>query len=145
MGCCSYSKSLPRNDFSEGIVSLHTKHRKFMQVKKGYAIFLDHRQSLDHVIVIRDGENEDISFELTIKGSKSSGQEEAVVKVTVYDETNRSHLQQKATVVCSLYELAAKAAEILESNPHHELLTNNCQEFCNKFIEVYTSNLCRDT
>ena len=79
-----------------------------------------------------------------LRGSKLSatvGEEEAVAKVAIYDETDRSHLQQKATVVCSLYALAETAAGVLKSNPHHDLLANNCQQFCNKFIEIYTSNL----
>ena len=136
MGCCC-SKSV--NDFSEGIINLNTRHRNFMRKKKNYTISVDRGRFIagHHVIVISDGKHEDITFELTVKGSKISaisGQEEAVAKVAIYDATDRSYLEQKGSVHCSLYELAETAARILASNNHYNLLNNNCQNFCNKFL-----------
>ena len=113
-----------------------------MRRKKSYTISVDHKQVIGghHIIVISDGKHEDISFELTVKGSKFSatvGQEEAVAKVAIYDETNRDYLKQKGEVYCTLYELAETAASILKNNPHYDLLNNNCQDFCNKFLAAY--------
>ena len=138
MGCCR-SKY---NEFSEGVMTLNTKHRNFMRRKKKYIISVDHGQRIGahHVIVISDGKHEDITFELTVKGSMLSaiaGQEEAVAKVAIYDATNRSYLKQKGEVNSSLYELAETAATILASNKHYDLLKNNCQNFCNKFLAAY--------
>lgn len=100
MGCCC-SKS---NDFSEGIINLNTRHRNFMRRKKKYTISVDRGQFIagHHVIVISDGKYEDITFELTVKGSKLgaiSGQEEAVAKVAIYDATDRSYLEQKVSTL----------------------------------------------
>ena len=113
-----------------------------MRRKKKYTISVDHRQLIGghHVIVISDGKHADITFELTVKGSNLSaiaGQEEAVAKVAIYDATDRSYLKQKGEVHCSLYELAETAAIILASNKHYDLLNNNCQNFCNKFLAAY--------
>ena len=113
-----------------------------MRRKKNYTISVDHKQLIGghHIVVISDGEHQDISFELTVKGSKLSatvGQEEAVAKVAIYDETNRDYLNQKGEVYCTLYELAETAASILKNNPHYNLLTNNCQNFCNEFLAAY--------
>ena len=141
--CCCRSKSSSTNDFSVGIMNLNTSHSSFMRRKRKYTISVD-RSTIHHVIVISDGEHEDITFELTAKGSKISaaatvfGQEtEAIAKVTIHDKTDKSVLERKGEVKHSLYELAETAASILESNLHYHLLNNNCQTFCNKFLEAY--------
>ena len=80
MGCCSSCcKSSPVNDFSEGIMNLNTRHRDFMKKRRNYTISVDRKQLIGghHIIVISDGKHEDITFELTVKGSKLSA---AVVK-----------------------------------------------------------------
>ena len=75
-----------------------------MRRKKKYTISVDRGQFIagHHVIVISDGKYEDITFELTVKGSKLgaiSGQEEAVAKVAIYDATDRSYLEQKVSTL----------------------------------------------
>ena len=141
--CCCRSKSSSTNDFSVGIMNLNTSHSSFMRRKRKYTISVD-RSGLHHVIVISDGKHEDITFELTAKGSKISAvatvvglQTEAIAKVAIYDETDKSGLERKGEVHCSLHELAETAASILESNPHYHLLNHNCQTFCNKFLKAY--------
>ena len=113
-----------------------------MNRRKRYTISVDRKQLFGghHVIVISDGTHEDITFELTFKGSVVSaviGQEEAVAKVAIYDKTDRSYLEEKGVVKNSLYELSETAAGILKDNPHYHLLNNNCQNFCNKFLGTY--------
>ena len=143
MGCCSSCcKSWPVNDFSEGIMNLNTRHRNFMKRRRNYTISVDRQQLIGghHIIMISDGKHEDITFELTVRGSKLSatvGQEEAVAKVAIYDATNRNYLEEKGEVYRTLYELAETAARILTDNPHYDLLNNNCQSFCNKFLAAY--------
>lgn len=44
----------------------------------------------------------------------------------------------KKLVHCSLYELAETAATIIASNNHYNLLNNNCQNFCNKFLAAHS-------
>ena len=143
MGCCSSCcKSSPVNDFSEGVMNLNTRHRDFMRKRRNYTISVDRQQLIGghHIIVISDGKNEDITFELTFKGSKLSataGQEEAIAKVAIYDGANRNYLERKGEVYRTLYELAETAASIFTDNPHYNLLNNNCQNFCNKFLAAY--------
>ena len=137
-GCCSKSF----NDFSEGIKNLNTRHRYFIGSRKIFTISVDRRRMFGghHVIVISNRRLKDITFELTFKGSMLnavSGQEEAVAKVAIYDATDRSHLEQKGEVSCCLYGLADTAATILKSNKHYDLLDNNCQNFCSKFLAAY--------
>ena len=139
MGDC-HSKSI--NQFSEGIKNLKTRHRNFMGRKKIFTISVDRRRIFGghHVIVISDGRLKDITFELTFKGSMLnaiSGQEAAVAKVAIYDAIDKSHLEQKGVVYCSLNGLANTAATILASDKHYSLLDNNCQNFCNKFLAAY--------
>ena len=111
-----------------------------MTKKKNYTISVDRKQLFGghHIIVIRDGEHEDISFEITVESKISAavGSERAIAKVAIYNETNRDYLEQKGEVYLSLCQLAETAARILESNPHYHLLNNNCQNFCNKFLEA---------
>ena len=143
MGCCSSCcKSSPANDFSEGIMNLNTRHRDFMKKRRNYTISVDHQQLIGghHIIVISDGKHEDITFELTVKGSKLSaavGQEEAVAKVAIYDGSNRNYLERKGEVYRTLHELAKTAANILNSDRQYNWLSNNCQHFCNTFLEVH--------
>ena len=137
MGCCCRKPS-PRNDFSEGIKNLNSSHRSFMRKKKNYTISVDRKQLFGghHIIVISDGEHEDISFEITVdsKVNAAKGSERAKAKVAVYNETNRDYLEQKGEVYYSLYQLAETAARILENNQYYHLFNNNCQNFCNKFL-----------
>ena len=104
-----------------------------MRRRTNYTISVDRKQLIGghHIIVISDGKHEDISFELTVRGSKlnaAAGQEEAIAKVAIYDGANRNYLEQKGEVYCTLHKLAETAASILIDNPHYNLLNNNCQK-----------------
>jgi len=85
-----------------------------------------------HVIVISDGSNTDITFGLTVNTKQQYERAKAEVKNFKGD---KSQLEFKGQVVSTLYELAKKADMILDDNPHYKLLSNNCQNFCNKFLE----------
>lgn len=115
-----------------------------MRRRKRYTISVDRQQIIagHHVIVISDGKHEDITFELTVKGSNKvsvilNPDTEAIAKVAIYDKTDRSYLEQKGEVDCSLYQLAETAAGILQKDKHYHLLNNNCQIFCNRFLAAY--------
>ena len=87
--------------------------------------------------MISDGKNKGITFGLTVVATKQQaivGQERATAEVEIFKE-NRSQPEVKGEVICTLYEPAEKAGNILDNNPHYNLLTNNCQTFCNKFLE----------
>jgi len=91
-----------------------------------------------HAIVISDGENEDITFEITAAGSKISaisGQEQALAKVAIFNSDNRKDLKHTREKWCTLYQLAQTAASILDSNRQYDVVNNNCQHFCNKFLK----------
>jgi len=90
-----------------------------------------------HAIVISDGTTPHITFELTVMAGKSqaiSGQERALAKVTEFSG-DINNLEYKGEVECSLYELAERAARVLDSDRQYNWLSNNCQNFCNKFLE----------
>jgi len=91
-----------------------------------------------HAIVISDGENEDITFELTVAGDITnafSGQEQALAKVAIFNSDNRKDLKYSKEKRCTLYQLAETAARILDNNRQYNVVNNNCQHFCNKFLE----------
>ena len=137
MGCCC-SKST--NDFYDGIMRLNTRHRRDINKRKRYQISVYKNRLIagHHAIVISDGENEDITFEITVAGgitSVFSGQEQALAKVAVFNSDNRKDLKYSKEKQCTLYQLAETAARILDSNRQYDVLNNNCQHFCNKFLE----------
>jgi len=87
--------------------------------------------------VISDGNNTDITFGLTVYATKhqaTTGQERARAEVETF-KRDKSQLEFKGQVVSTLYNLAKKADMILDDNPNYHLLSNNCQNFCNKFLE----------
>ena len=111
-----------------------------MKRRKKYQISVYKNQLIlgHHAIVISDGENEDITFELTVAGDKTSalsGQERAIAKVAIFDSNNKNDLAYKGEKQCSLYQLADIAASILDSDRQYDVISNNCQHFCNKFLE----------
>ena len=118
-----------------------------MRKRRNYTISVDRQQLIGghHIIVISDGKHEDITFELTFKGSKLSaavGQEEAVAKVAIYDGANRNYLERKGEVYRTLHELAETAANVLNSDRQYNWLSNNSQHFCNRFLEAHGLPSC---
>ena len=69
------------------------------------------------------------------KSQAISGKEKAIAKVTEF-RGDKNSLEFKGEVNCSLYELAERAARVLDSNRQYNWLSNNCQNFCNKFLET---------
>ena len=108
-----------------------------MHHTKRYTIFL-HRQLLHHAIVISDGKNDAITFELTVRDGKAGAMilgGRTIAKVVVYTG-NMNDLEKFGEVTCTLYELTKIAAGILNSNRQYGWLSNNCQHFCNRFLEA---------
>jgi len=94
------------NDFHEGIMRLETQHKHFMHQSKKYQISVYRYLGFGghHAIVISDGTNPHITFELTVMAGKSqaiSGKEKAIAKVTEFSGDKNS-LEFKGEVNCSL-------------------------------------------
>ena len=137
MGSCC---SKPTNEFYDGIWELNTRHRRDMNRRKKYliSVYKDQLIAGHHAIVISDGENKDITFEITVTGGKTSalsGQERAVAKVAIFESNKRKDLKYTEETQCTLYQLAETAARILDDHCQFNVVSNNCQKFCNKFLE----------
>ena len=128
------------NDFYTAIIKLPTLHKNFMHLRRGYHIKVYRGKCFGqhHYIVIHDGVNEDITLELAAVGEKSAisetGEVTAVVRTLVGAKC--SSLEHKGYVELTLYALTKVAADIINTNPHYNLLCNNCQDFCNKFLKA---------
>lgn len=128
------------NDYHTQILNLHTVHQNFMYEARRYQILVYRGQGFaeHHFIVVSDGVNEDITLELTVGGEKSNillSQEKVMAAVNIY-RGRRSDLENKGTVECTLHTLTEVAANILRRNPYYNLSSNNCQDFCNKFLNA---------
>ena len=128
------------NDYYKQIVNLNTLHKNFMHETRRYQISV-HRGHYSfaqhHFIVVSDGMNKDITLELTVGGGVStvlSSQENVIAKVNIF-QGSKDDLDNKGVLDCTLYKLTEIAAAIIRENPYYNLLTNNCQTFCNKFLD----------
>ena len=86
--------------------------------------------------MLSDGENDDIILGLQVNAGKKqaiAGQERSIAQVAIFNG-NKSKLENKGKVLCTLNELATRAERVLASNQQYNLLSNNCQTFCNKFL-----------
>ena len=133
------SRNTGPNDYYIQIVNLNTLHKNFMHKERRYQISVYQGSfGQHHYIVVSDGVNEDITLELTVGGGKSrilSGQEKAKAEVNIF-QGSKSDLDKKGVVECTLHMLTEIAAAIIRENPYYNLVTNNCQTFCNKFLDA---------
>jgi len=111
-----------------------------MNKRKRYKISVYKSQVIagHHAIVISDGKNEDITFEITVAGGKISavsGQEQALAKVAIFESDKRKDLKYTREKRCTLYQLTQTATNVLDSNRQYDVVNNNCQHFCNKFLQ----------
>ena len=133
----SSQQSIEHNDFCDELIDLGTLHKNLLHIKKIYTIFV-YRKLLHHAIVISDGRNAPITFELTVMGGKAGAVligGRTIAKVLEFTD-DRNDLQKFGEVTCTLYELTQKAAKILNSNRNYNWLSNNCQNFCTRFLEA---------
>ena len=125
------------NDYHTQILNLPTLHQNFMYEVRRYQISVYRgRFAEHHFIVVSDGVHEDITLELTVIGDKKSvlsGQEKVVAAVNIF-RGDMNDLDKKGVVECTLHMLTEIAANILRRNPYYNLISNNCQDFCNKFL-----------
>ena len=133
------TKNTGPNEYYEKILNLDTLHKNFMNKKRRYRISVYRGQSFGqhHFIVVSDGDNEDITLELTVAGEKPailSGQEKVIAAVNIF-YGSKSELENKGVVECTLHMLTEIATNVIR-NPHYNLLSNNCQDFCNKFLDT---------
>ena len=134
------TKNSGPNEYYTKILNLDTLHKNFMNKKRRYRISVYRGQSFGqhHFIVVSDGDNEDITLELTVAGEKSailSGQEKVIAAVNIF-YGSKSELENKGVVECTLHMLTEIATNVIRRNPHYNLLSNNCQDFCNKFLDM---------
>ena len=148
----SSQQSIEHNDFYDELVELEgTLHKNFVHIKKKYTIFVQQTSLLKgghHAIVISDGVNDAITFELMVISGKanaiiSGGR--TIAKVVVY-RGDMNGLTPYGEVTCTLYELTKTAADVLNSNRQYNWLSNNCQHFCTRFLEsndlpTYTTDI----
>lgn len=133
-------KKTGSNDYHTKILNLHTLHQNFMYEVRRYQISVYRGQGFGehHYIVVSDGVHEDITLELTVGGEKSNillSQEKVIAEVKIY-RGRKSDLENKGVVECTLHTLTEVAANILRRNPYYNLISNNCQDFCNKFLNA---------
>ena len=131
------SRNTGTNDYY--IQNLNTLHKNVMYKERRYQISV-YRGSFGqhHYIVIDDGDNESITLGLTVGGGKSrilSGQEKAIPEVNLF-QGSKDDLDNKGVVDCTLHKLTEIAAAIIRENSYYNLITNNCQTFCNKFLDA---------
>ena len=130
-------QSIEHNDFYDELIELGTLHKNFIRLKQMYTISVD-RSSYHHAIVISDGRNDPITLELTVMGGKAGAMiagGRTIAKVVVF-KGNTNNLNKRGEVTCTLYDLTYKAAKILNSNRNYNWISNNCQNFCTRFLEV---------
>ena len=127
------------NDYYMQIVNLNTLHKNFMYETRRYQISVHrgHSFAQHHFIVVSDGVHEDITLELTVGGGVStvlSSQENVIAEVNIF-QGSKDDLDNKGVVNCTLQKLTEIAAAIIRENSCYNLVTNNCQTFCNKFLD----------
>ena len=139
----SSQQSIEHNDFYDELVELEgTLHKNFIHHRKKYAIFVQKTPLLEgghHAIVISDGVNDAITFELTVMSGKASAViagGRTIAKVVIF-QGNMSKLENYGEVTCTLYELTQTAANVLNSDRQYNWLSNNCQHFCTRFLEAH--------
>lgn len=135
----SFVEVVRSNAYFREIMKLPTEHQKLMLDSRKYRISLYKYAGIlsHHAIVISDGQNEDITLELTVDGEKTDkmkGLQEAIPRSVVFKE-NKSGLEDMGVVECTLYKLTDIATGILNSDPNYNWLSNNCQNFCKRFLE----------
>ena len=119
-----------------------TQHKNFVHHRKKYTIFVQKTPLLQgghHAIVISDGANDAITFELTVMSGKASAViagGPTIAKVVIF-QGNMSKLENYGEVTCTLYELTKTAANVLNSDRQYNWLSNNCQHFCIRFLEAH--------
>lgn len=139
----SSQESTEDNEFYYELIELQgTLHKNFIHHRKEYTIFVHQTPLLEgghHAIVISDGVNDDaITFELTVMSGKAGAMfmgGRTIAKVVIY-EGDMSKLKKFGEVTCTLYELTQTAANVLNSDRQYNWLSNNCQHFCNRFLEA---------
>lgn len=134
------TKNTGPNDYYVQILNLNTLHKNFMHKERRYqiSVYRGHSFAEHHYIVVSDGVNEDITLELTVGGETSamlSGQEKVIAKAIIF-QGRRSELENKGVVECTLHMLTEIAAKIIRENSYYNLATNNCQTFCNMFLNA---------
>ena len=125
------------NDFYDEIIELGTLHINSIHIEQMHTISVL-QGSYHHAIVISDGRLAPIKFELTVTGRKAGamivgGRTIAMVSVFRGDIND---LDKRGEVTCTLYELTRKAAEIMNSDRNYNWISNNCQNFCTRFLEA---------
>ena len=134
------SRNTGPNDYYIQIVNLNTLHKNVMYKERSYqiSVYRGHSFGQHHYIVIDDGDNECVTLGLTVGGGKRrilSGQEKAKAEVNLF-QGSKSDLDKKGVVECTLHKLTEIAAAIITENSYYNLVTNNCQTFCNKFLDA---------
>lgn len=135
----SFAEVVKSNAYFREIMKLPTLHQNLMLDLRKYRISLYKYAGIlsHHAIVISDGQNEDITLELTVDGEKTKimkGMQEVIPRSVVFKE-DKSGLIDKGVVECTLYELTDIATGILNSDPNYNWFSNNCQDFCKKFLD----------
>ena len=125
-------KLFKSNCFFKDIIKLPTLHKFFMLDIRKYRIlsyqpFLSH-----HVIVVSDGKNEDITLELT----KDEKYNKAMIPKSAVFDGNKDALIEMGTKDCSLYEQTEIAQQVFDNHGEYNLISNNCQDFCNKILRA---------
>lgn len=139
----SSQQSIEHNEFYDELIELQgTLHKNFIHHRKKYTVFV-HQTPLfnggHHAIVISDEINDPITFELTIMSGKAGAVfigGRTIAKVVIY-EGDMSTIKKFGEVTCTLYELTQTAANVLNSDRQYNWLSNNCQHFCNRFLEAH--------
>lgn len=134
------TKKIGSNDYHTAILNLDTLHGNFMDETRRYQILVYRGNSFGqhHYVVVSDGVNQDITLELTVAGEKSgilSGKEKVIAAVNIF-RGRKSELEDKGVVECSLHMLTEIAADIIRRNTYYNLFNNNCQDFCNMFLDA---------
>ena len=133
----SSQQSIEHNDFCDELIDLGTLHKNLLHIKQMYTIFV-YRKLLHHAIIISDGRNDPITFELTVMDGKAGAVligGRTIAKVVAFTG-NKNDLERFGEVTCTLYELTQKAAKILNSDRNYNWISNNCQNFCTRFLEA---------
>jgi len=123
--------------FYDGIKDLSIRNKIIIDSKKKYQVYVL-RNQIHHTIVISDGGDKKIILGLQVDAEDSSGaltgQEDAVAQVDIHN-IKEEDLEKMGEKTCSIAEFGEIADSILKEDPKYKVLTNNCQEFCKKFLE----------
>jgi hypothetical protein len=112
-----------------------TAYRVFLNIHLKYDVYVyrgGFSRDFHDQVVLRAKEYNNLGFVTMELGKNESSQ---IVAKSIMFQGDKSKLEHKGTIEGCLEDFAVLAMDILISMGRYALVGNNCQNFCNKFLE----------